>query len=403
MTPFLAALTENDFDVSLRPIFRAFAQVWKENNRLSFPALQRTLAKEMGGDTEAATALLQPVIDGKLSLPSPGLVYDLIKEIKDRSLRNNARQLGKELISQADAGAPLTAIANSIFRGIQKFSTYDSQETSSAASLRQQLQTEFSFIAERPDTLRGLSWGYPELDRLTNGLVPGEVSVVAARPSVGKTTLALNVPLISHHKTLFFSLEMSAVQLGRRLADAAFGMNIEKNIRGGKTFPGADHPLWRTWGDWDFYVDAETAPTPDHLYFQTAAFVSSYQIQLVVLDYLQLVQVNKVGVTTRDREIAIISGLMKKIARDFNVAVILLSQLNRRSEASEQPRPLRLSDLRDSGAVEQDADIVLFLERETSRQNPTEPEGLKVTVGKNRNGPLGTISLKYNRETSKIY
>lgn len=253
-----------------------------------------------------------------------------------------------------------------------------------------------------PGSLSGLDTGYFRLNDLTSGLNRGELAVIAARPSMGKTSLALNLCLNTSlnegSRVLFFSLEMSEEQIATNLLCSLARVDAHK-IRKGQMSDqdwanlarGADRLH-----EAPFLIDATPGLSP--MLVRTKARRVAMQkggLDLIVVDYMQLMSVRE-RTENRQQEISVISRRLKDLAREMDCPVIALSQLNRSVDAREDHRP-RLSDLRESGAIEQDADLIIFLYQE-SYYSPemVEPSGGSVTeviVAKHRNGPTGKIEL----------
>ena len=263
--------------------------------------------------------------------------------------------------------------------------------------------------AANKGTLTGLPSGFLDLDRLTSGFQPSDLILVAARPSMGKTAFTLNIATnaaIRSQKTVaFFSLEMSKEQLALRMFSAE-GQVDSQRLRVGdlkdeewqKLISAADRltkaPLW---------IDDTPGITVMELRSKARRLKAEHGLDLIVIDYLQLMQGRGMrSGDNRQQEISEISRSLKALARELKVPVIALSQLSRSVESRQIKRPM-LSDLRESGSLEQDADIVMFLyredyyEKETDRQNITE-----VIVAKHRNGPVDTVSLFFQKEFTKF-
>jgi replicative DNA helicase len=267
------------------------------------------------------------------------------------------------------------------------------------------------------DGLSGISTGFEKLDTLTSGWQPSDLIIIAARPGMGKTALTLsmarNIAVIKQVPVAFFSLEMSSVQLITRLISAETGLSSEK-LRTGKL---ADHE----WKQLNVKVgDLEKAPlfiddTPALSIFDLRAkarrLASQHQIKLIVVDYLQLMTAgnnNKAG--NREQEISTISRNLKSLAKELNIPVIALSQLSRAVETRGGTKRPQLSDLRESGAIEQDADIVSFIYRpeyyqieEWDDEEHTSSIGqAEFIVAKHRNGGLDNIRMKFIGQLGKF-
>ena len=254
----------------------------------------------------------------------------------------------------------------------------------------------------------GVPSGFYDLDSKTNGFKASELTIVAGRPGIGKTSLALNISLeaaVEHRVPVaIFSLEMSKDQLAERLLCEYARVDAQRLHRGllgeseHERLARALGPL----GDAPIYID--DSPMLDELMLMTKARRIKLQagIGLVVVDYLQLMRSRHGGADdNRVQEVSSISRSMKGLARELNVPVMALSQLSRAPEQRTDKRPM-LSDLRESGSIEQDADVVIFLYRE-GYYNKTDTTGLsEIIVAKNRNGPTGTINLRFRPELTRF-
>ncbi len=281
--------------------------------------------------------------------------------------------------------------------------------TESAQNLVIRAKTRIEEIAKQ-EGLSGVSTGFEKLDALTSGWQPSDLVIVAARPGMGKTALALsmarNISVKQGIPVAFFSLEMSSVQLITRLISSETGLSSDK-LRTGKLEP-------HEWKQLNIKVtDLESAPlfiddSPSLTIFELRAkarrLASSHGIKLIIIDYLQLMNIgssNKAG--NREQEISTISRNLKALAKELDIPVIALSQLSRAVETRGGTKRPILSDLRESGAIEQDADIVSFLYRpeyygitewDDDMKTPSEGQG-EFIVAKHRNGALDSIKLKF--------
>ena len=269
----------------------------------------------------------------------------------------------------------------------------------------------------KQEGLSGISTGFEKLDRLTSGWQPSDLIIVAARPGMGKTALALsmarNVSVQKKIPVAFFSLEMSSVQLITRLISSETGLSSDK-LRTGKL---ADHE-WQQLNikvsdleSAPLYIDDSAALTIFELRAKARRLASSHGIKLIIIDYLQLMNLgssNKAG--NREQEISTISRNLKALAKELNIPVIALSQLSRAVETRGGTKRPILSDLRESGAIEQDADIVSFLYRpeyygitewDDDMKTPSEGQG-EFIVAKHRNGALDSIKLKFIANLGKF-
>ena len=345
----------------------------------------------------------------------PNLVYleEYLRLVKDKFLRRSLIKLGYEAINSGyitniPLENTLNDFENQLFNltnqiKIQKFST--------SAELLNNIFLDLKEKSMKP-TLPGLSSGFYELDSLTQGFQKSDLIIVAGRPSMGKTafslTMGLNIIKTSKLPILFFSLEMSKEQIMYRLLAMETNIN-QMRLRSGK--------LYRN--DWiklnkvikiisklPFFIDDTSDLSIQDIRSKIKTIIfEQTQIGLIVIDYLQLMQNSKFKLENRVQELSQITRSLKNIAREFNVPIIALSQLSRNVENRVNKKPI-LSDLRESGSIEQDADLVLMLYRNKYYNSKTElertPDLTDLIVAKQRNGPTGTVKLKFDEKRTKF-
>jgi replicative DNA helicase len=257
----------------------------------------------------------------------------------------------------------------------------------------------------------GMETGFYELDEMTNGLQPGEMIIIAARPSMGKTAFALNIAeniaTVKHEPVAVFSLEMSKQQLAQRLLCSRSGVDshkLRRNMLGADDFK----TLSLTVGELSeapMYIDDTAGLTLMSLRAKARRMKQRHGIKCVVIDYLQLMSAPSAGRDGRQNEVSSISRGIKALAREINVPVICLSQLNRQAEQREGHRP-RMSDLRESGSIEQDADVIMMLHREDyyhrGDEEYTDTNEAEVIINKQRNGPTGVVKLNFHGPTTRF-
>ena len=269
-------------------------------------------------------------------------------------------------------------------------------------------------VLERIDELHqveghvtGVPTGFLDLDRYTAGFQQGDLIVVAGRPSMGKTALALNIVESAAIRTklaaIVFSMEMSSEQLTMRFMSALGGIDAHK-VRTGK-LEDADWPRLTSamtmLNESRIFLDDSANLTPTELRARCRRLKREHDIGLVVVDYLQLMHVPGTS-ENRATEISEISRSLKALARELEVPVVALSQLNRSLESRANRRPM-LSDLRESGAIEQDADVILFIYRdEVYNEDTTDRGKAEIIIGKQRNGPTGTVTLTFLGRIAKF-
>ena len=263
-------------------------------------------------------------------------------------------------------------------------------------------------LYENQGGLTGISTGFRDLDRDTSGLQKSDLILVAARPSMGKTAFTLNIATYAAmhgHTVAFFSLEMSKEQLVQRMLCSEGGIDSQR-LRTGQLED----------ADWDRLINTADRVSKASIYIDDTAGINvmdlrskarrlkaEHGLDLIVIDYLQLMQGrSKGGDNSRQQEISEISRSLKALARELDVPVVALSQLSRSVESRTVKKPM-LSDLRESGSLEQDADIVMFLYREDYYDQETEKKNItEVMISKHRNGPIGSIELFFQKEFTKF-
>ncbi len=253
----------------------------------------------------------------------------------------------------------------------------------------------------------GLSTGFTELDRMTAGLQKGDLVIVAGRPSMGKTSLAMNMAenaaIGSGSAVAIFSMEMPAEQLAFRMIGSIGRVN-QSHLRTGN-FSDEDwsriNSAVTIMSQASIFIDDTPALTPSEVRARARRLKREHDLGLIVVDYLQLMQVSG-SKENRATEISEISRSLKALAKELGLPVIALSQLNRGVEQRTDKRPV-MSDLRESGAIEQDADIIMFIYREEVYDKETHRKGIAdIIIAKQRNGPIGEVSLTFLGEYTKF-
>lgn len=263
-------------------------------------------------------------------------------------------------------------------------------------------------VAEHEGYITGVPTGFTNFDRLTTGLQPSDLIIIAGRPSMGKTALALNIGYNAAELTkkgvAVFSLEMSKMQLGMRLLgfDAQIdARKLRTGFLGDKEWAGLTDSADRL-SALPIFVDDTSALSVLEMRARCRRLIKKHELVLIIVDYLQLIQGRR-SAESRQLEISEISGLLKALAKDLNVPVVALSQLNRKVEDRPNKRP-QLADLRESGAIEQDADVIAFIYRD-ELYHPTTEENkniAEINVAKQRNGPTDFFKLTFQKEFTRF-
>jgi replicative DNA helicase len=345
----------------------------------------------------------------------PNLVYleEYIRLVKDKFLRRALIKLGYQTIN---SGYITNISLENILNGLENelFTLTNEIKTQKVCNSAQLLNTIFSELKEKflNPTLPGLASGFYDLDFLTQGFQKSDLIIIAGRPSMGKTALSLNITLnvikSSRLPVLFFSLEMSKEQIMYRLLAIETNINQTK-LKSGKLYQ----------NDWIklnkiikiisklplFIDDTPNLSIRDIRLKIKTIILEQTQVGLIIIDYLQLMQNSNLKNGNRVQELSQITRSLKNIAREFNIPIIALSQLSRNVENRLDQKPI-LSDLRESGSIEQDADLVLMLFRTkynnlNYKNNPVS-NIIELIIAKQRNGPIGTVKLKFNEKQTKF-
>ncbi|MDQ6922637.1 MAG: replicative DNA helicase [Pseudomonadota bacterium] len=268
---------------------------------------------------------------------------------------------------------------------------------------------EFLYNRDNPSDVTGIATGFTDLDRMTSGLQEGDLIVIAGRPSMGKTSLALNiaehVALVLKMPVAIFSMEMGATQLAMRLMGSVGRLDQQK-IRTGRLTNDDWERLSGALGklnDAPIHIDETPAMNALEVRARSRRLARQYggKLGAIIVDYLQLMQAVSDG-ENRATEISEISRSMKALAKELKVPILALSQLNRSLEQRPNKRPV-MSDLRESGAIEQDADVILFIYRDEVYNQDTQDKGVaEIIIGKQRNGPIGMVRLAFLGENTRF-
>ncbi|MAF42852.1 MAG: replicative DNA helicase [Parcubacteria group bacterium] len=320
--------------------------------------------------------------------------------IEDRAAKRKMAAIGKDVLDSIEKGN-LDEIIQKATASIEKINDKKEPNTHNINSLLKQSVDRIDELFHSDSLITGLDTGFDRLNDATSGFQAGDLVVIAARPSMGKTAAAMNIcekSFMSQNKpTIVFSLEMPAEQLTRRML-ASLGRIDASRVRDGKLeeedwpkLSSAVHKMQ----DKKIFIDDTSSISPNYLKSVVKNIAREHgEPALIMVDYLQLMSIKgfKEG---RVAEISEISRSLKAIAKEFKCPVVALSQLNRGVEQRPNKRPVN-SDLRESGAIEQDADLILFLYRDEYYNPETEKKGVaEVIIGKNRNGEVGQFDLAF--------
>ncbi|REJ19083.1 MAG: replicative DNA helicase [Paenibacillaceae bacterium] len=366
-------------------------------------ALQDKQRLEEAGGVDYLSRLLSVV-------PTAANVDYYARIVEEKSLLRRLIRTATEIVQEGYAGADdVGLLLNDAEQRILEIS--NRRTGSGFISIRDVLMDVFEqieFLYNHRGGVTGIPSGFPDLDRMTSGFQRSDLIIVAARPSVGKTAFALNIAqnvgVRARETVAIFSLEMSASQLVQRMVCA------ESNVDAGRLRTGRlEGDDWEkltmaigALSEAEIYIDDTPGVTVADIRAKLRRLKKERGLGLVVIDYLQLIQGRGKPGENRQQEVSEISRTLKQIARELEVPVIALSQLSRGVEQRQDKRPM-LSDLRESGSIEQDADIVAFLYRDDYYDRETERKNIiEIIIAKQRNGPVGTVELVFLKNFNKF-
>ncbi len=398
--------TEAFYDLRHQTIFSALAEMYDAREAIDLITVQQRLKNRQLLEQVGGLAYLSSLPDGVPSAANLSYYLDILVE---KHLLRKMIQTCTGVVSRVyDHEGEVDALMDEIERDILRISESRVQvHTSTIKDLVKKAINTIEDFHQRQGTLTGVGTGFNDLDKMTSGLHGGEMIVIAARPSMGKTSLAMN---IAEHVAIeqrlpvgVFSLEMTSESLVLRMLCSRSRVNM-RNVREGflaeRDFPkltGAAGKLANS----PLFIDDSSGLSILQLRAKARRMAQQYDIKLFVIDYLQLLHSTSRRADNRQQEIADISSGIKSLAKELNVPVIVLSQLNRELEREKNRKP-RLSDLRESGAIEQDADVVGLLYRPSSdddegaaASSDEEAAPVNLLIAKQRNGPTGDVNLTF--------
>ncbi|MFZ5954522.1 MAG: replicative DNA helicase [Candidatus Dependentiae bacterium] len=400
-------LVPSDFYVSQHQvIYATILEIAQKRSRIDLVTLQDELTKK--NQLEAAGGLVY-LVSLTEDFSGAGLVEQHAKLIKEKSTLRELISSATSIIShcydqnEQEIDSVLDAAEKTIFQISNK------RASQSFVQLDIWLKKTFQHLSEiksHSKGITGVASGYKKLDIMTSGFQKGDLIVLAARPSMGKTALALSLALEAAASGVtvgFFSLEMAAEQLTLRLLSAEAGIP-HHNIRNATITSDEWVELTNVaarLANMKLFIDDTAMVSVTDLRAKARKLKAEHNLQFLVIDYLQLVHSSKKH-ENRHQEVSDISRSLKALAKELDLPIIALSQLSRAVDSRMDKRPL-LSDLRESGAIEQDADLIMFLYRDVVYNPETEnPSIAELIIGKQRNGPTGTIFLHFAKDLTKF-
>ncbi len=389
------------YDELNRQIFRAMISLSNNHHPIDIATLTAQIGQFKRFEDAGSTNYL---IDLESNLPSAANIRLYVERVKDESLKRQVIQIAQK--AQCAAMLPMPDV--SAFIADLNHQVFDLTLRDAARpyfSMKEVMISTFERIEELRQTqssVPGVSTGFIDLDRLIAGFRPGTLTILAARPAMGKTALALNflTNAAIHAKTpaVFFSLEMTKEELGTRIISSQ-AMIEGDNLRRGTIAPEMWNKLLitiKSMNEASIFVDETPGLDITRLSAKARRLKEEQNIGLIIIDYLQLLHGSVSNPNSREQEISEISRSLKALSKELSLPVIALAQLNRGVEARENKRP-QLSDLRESGAIEQDADTIMFIYRDDYYHPQDSPDkGLaEIIIAKQRSGSTGTVKLKW--------
>ena len=410
----IQVIKENDFDgKDHQIIFQSMSELIEENKPLDPLTVSEKLDNKNSLNKVGGKDYL---IQLATSTPSAANLEAYAEIIRQRSITRKLMKTNSEISElinnpQGQNGAAILDQAESMIFALNDDASKDNDSLKSMDTLVQSTMDQLHEISNKKGGLIGASTGFKDLDSKTLGFQKGDLIIVAGRPSMGKTSFAMNIAenvLLNRDEkgaVLIFSLEMPGESLTTRMLSGMSRLNQQK-VRSGMLKDNElksllqegerlkNLPLW---------IDDSSLLTPMELRAKARRLARQEEdgLSLIVIDYLQLMQL-PTSAENRVNQISEISRALKSLAKELNVPVVALSQLNRAVEQRPNRRPV-MSDLRDSGAIEQDADVILFLYREKAYDRETDVgDKAEVLIGKQRNGPIGEVYLTFLEDITRF-
>lgn len=414
---FCGSLTQNDFYVEKnKKIYQAVETLYIQKKEVNVLNVIETL-KSNGTFEDIGSDYLNELVDAVPTIVTTGTYVDVLKDKSlERELYYEAIDITRRIIDgEEELGELLAGTEQNILRIVNKQRTGELKKVGTA------VDAVFEIIETNrqkgTENLIGLDTGYDFLNQYTYGFQPGELIILAARPGIGKSALALNISykLCRNHPekhVAFFSLEMGIDQLIMRLLSISSNVELGK-IRSGDLSGDDTSKILNSrieLDDMNFYIDETTTNNMEDIKIKCRKLARENKLDFIVIDYLQLLSTGRQKIS-RYEEVSSLSRSLKLLARELNIPILALSQLSRAVEARQNSKEGKvvnepiLSDLRESGSIEQDADIVLFLHRENAvegeQRRPLNAK-IKCIIAKNRQGMTGSCDLIFRGNYSSF-
>ncbi|NOZ52087.1 MAG: replicative DNA helicase [Gammaproteobacteria bacterium] len=385
-----------------RLIFRAVNGLVEKSSPYDVVTLSEWLEKNGELDNAGGLAYLGTLAK---NTPSAANIIAYAKIVRERSILRQLIQVGHDISSscyemEGRNSAELLDNAEKLVFHIAEQGARGRRDFVPIKDLLVKAVDRIDTLFQQDNPITGVSTGFKDFDEYTSGLQPSDLVIVAGRPSMGKTTFAVNIAenaAVKHGLPVaIFSMEMPGEQLAMRML-SSLGRIDQHKVRTGKLndddWPRLTHAVGQL-AEAPMFIDDTPALSPNELRSRSRRLMREHGLGLIVIDYLQLMQVHG-SKENRTNEISEISRSLKGLAKELNVPIIALSQLNRSLEQRPNKRPV-MSDLRESGAIEQDADVIAFIYRDEVYNEDSPDKGVaEIIIGKQRNGPIGTVRMTF--------
>lgn len=402
-------IQSNDFyNPAHQIIYGAMIELGEDNQPIDLITLTSKLKGKQQLEDVGSVSYLTKLAN---AVPTAANVDYYAQIIEDKSMMRRLIHTATQIVSEGYMGGDdVSGLLSDAERRILEISNrHSSNNFIAIKDVLMEVYEKIEALNQRTiGVTTGIPSGFPDLDKMTAGFQRSDLIIVAARPSVGKTAFALNVAqnvgVLAKETVAIFSLEMSAVQLVQRMICA------ESNVDAGRLRTGPlENEDWEklamsigTLAEAKVYIDDTPSVTVADIRVKCRRLKREHGLGMILIDYLQLIQGRGKPGENRQQEVSEISRTLKQMARELEVPVIALSQLSRGVEQRQDKRPL-MSDLRESGSIEQDADIVAFLYRDDYYNQDTEKKNIiEIIIAKQRNGPVGTVELVFLKNFNKF-
>jgi replicative DNA helicase len=402
---------EDFYDPTYRTIFGAIFQLYNDHEPIDFITVTNKLADNKAIQQIGGSAFLADLAS---SVPTSSHIYQYGQIVKAKSLHRSIIDAGRRIVGLGyEVDMPVPELLDSVERTVfQITNVFLKDKFVHIKNILDERYEKFAELHASEDSggVKGVPTGFQSLDFKLSGLQPSDLVILAARPSMGKTALALNIAVnaaVRHRKTVgIFSLEMSKEQLVDRLFASMLGVDSWKLQRGKLDDSDFQNmgPIMDDLAKANIFIDDSSASSMAEFRTKARRLQMEHGLDMIIIDYLQLMSTgNNSYAGNRVQEISEISRTIKQIARELRIPILALSQLSRAVESRPDKIP-QLSDLRESGSIEQDADVVMMIYRDDYYNEDSDRAGVTdIYIRKHRNGPVGRVELMFKKEQMRFY